>query len=306
LGTEEQRLIYVGKQLEDEKQLCDYGTLSHGSTLFLVMRLHGGSAAYSFVSPPRRVDPSLPRCGPKEHCMITMEQNSPETPVLRMPCRHPISPDGLMDYCWNEISGRKKYEIRCSLCNAEWPVDVVCKYGCVSATEKGQLEIGLSNNYCLSNPNILECPSCTSFCERMNEEKHCVMCRICSKKTGKPYHFCWQCLREWKNDPSGEKCGNPNCDISQELLLQLSAAPMVTPSYLRGSGVKCPNIRACVNCGTLIELLSGCKHMQCKRCGQEFCFSCLRQRVNSSWACGDFNTPCTPAPKQTRIPKRNK
>jgi len=48
-----------------------------------------------------------------------------------------------------------------------------------------------------------------------------------------------------------------------------------------------PKIRACLKCGTLIEHLTGCKHMACPRCECEFCFSCLKVK-NVTWSdtCG--------------------
>ena len=40
---DEQRLIFAGKQLDDDKNLGDYSTLGNRATLFLVLRLPGGS-----------------------------------------------------------------------------------------------------------------------------------------------------------------------------------------------------------------------------------------------------------------------
>ncbi|CAF2090043.1 unnamed protein product [Rotaria magnacalcarata] len=41
IPIEEQRLMWTGKQLINEKQIKDYG-LQDGNTLFLVLRLKGG------------------------------------------------------------------------------------------------------------------------------------------------------------------------------------------------------------------------------------------------------------------------
>ena len=281
--------------MEDEKQLCEYATIGHGATLYLVLRLPGGSAQSSL----RHIDPKLPRS--KEPCMITSENDCPENPVFVVPCGHSMSPDGLMDYCWNEISMCKP-EIRCPLCNQEWPIEVISKYGCATNTQIRELENGLSKKFCLSNPNILECPSCSSFCERKNKTKLRVQCLICTKKKGKSYHFCWECLGEWRNSQRANTCGNATCG-DPVFLGQLETAPMITPM---GMKVQCPRIRACPNCGTVIDLASGCKHMTCKSCKQDFCFVCLRTKSSGSWSCGSYNTPCAPAPRQTRIPQRSK
>jgi uncharacterized ubiquitin-like protein YukD len=41
LPAEQQRIIWAGKQLEDEKKLSDY-SITDGSTVMLVLRLRGG------------------------------------------------------------------------------------------------------------------------------------------------------------------------------------------------------------------------------------------------------------------------
>jgi hypothetical protein len=63
----------------------------------------------------------------------------------------------------------------------------------------------------------------------------------------------------------------------------------------------CPSVRACVQCGILIEHTAACKHMMCIACKTEFCFICLKRRVDSKWQCGSYNSQCTPAPVQTEI-----
>ncbi len=287
--------------MEDEKKLCEYPTIGNGATLYLVLRLLGGAYCQSSL---RHIDQKLPRSN--DPCMITFEYDCPEYPVFLMPCGHSMSPDGLMDYCWNEISSCKPEircpEIRCPLCNQEWPIEVISKYGCATDTEIHQLENGLSRNFCLSDPNILECPICTSFCERRDTTNLCVQCIVCTKKKGKYCYFCWECLGEWKNNLGADTCGNATCG-DPVLLRQLATAPMITPL---GLNVQCPKIRACPNCGTLIDHTSGCKHMTCTNCNQSFCFVCLRMKSNGSSSCGSYSTPCAPAPRQTRIPQRSK
>ncbi len=282
--------------MEDQNQLCEYTTLGHGATIYLVLRLPGGSAAQSSL---RHIDPKLPRS--TDVCIITCESDSPETPVFVMPCGHSMSPDGLMDYCWNEIS-LVKPEVHCPICSREWTIDIISKFGCASDIEIHELENGLSKNFCLSDPNIIECPSCTSFCERRDKTNSCVQCIVCTKKKAKYYHFCWQCLGEWKNALTAKTCGNVKCG-DPEFLRQLSTAPMIKPM---GVNVECPKVRACPNCGILIDLAEGCKHMTCRNCQQNFCFVCLRTKTNGSWSCGSYNTTCAPAPRQTRIPQRIK
>ncbi len=141
-----------------------------------------------------------------------------------------------------------------------------------------------------------------SFCERMNKKTLCTLCLVCTQKIKKQYHFCWQCLREWKNDSASKTCGNENCNDRDAFFLEeLSSAPMINPDWV---SAEVPSIRACPTCGTMILLTEGCKHMTCQICKQEFCFVCLRKRTNESWSCGSYDTTCIAAPRQTRIPHR--
>lgn len=48
IPTDQQRLIYVGKQLADEKTVNDY-SLQDGTTLHLVTRLKGGHFIKAFI-----------------------------------------------------------------------------------------------------------------------------------------------------------------------------------------------------------------------------------------------------------------
>lgn len=70
----------------------------------------------------------------------------------------------------------------------------------------------------------------------------------------------------------------------------------------------CPKIRACPECGVLIEYESECKHMDCAVCKHRFCFLCLKtQREHNA----DIESPfdwspgvaCPVAPRQTALPR---
>lgn len=267
----------------------------------LVLRLPGGSGetkkSILEVKPTRPRMPlnrSIPSSVPRsnEPCMITFLEGE----SVQMPCSHAISPDGLMDYCWNEVSSGRKYEIRCCICNSEWPIDVIKRFGGASVDELRMLEEGLSKNYCRVHSDISECPGCTSLCERKNASNNCVQCPICTRKNGEAYHFCWQCLHPWKSALSAKQCGNTSCN--GELVGQLLNAPETDVI-----GVKVPSVRACPNCSSLIQHKSGCKQMTCKKCSTGFCFICLRKKTpEGSWTCGAWNFQCKVAPRQTRLP----
>eukprot|EP00731_Ephydatia_muelleri_P001622 Em0001g1622a len=279
-----QRLLYSGKDLEDEKCLSDYPPLGNQSQVQLVSRLLGGTS--------RVVDPSIRRS--KGPCMLTFtEYDTPECVIL--PCNHIIHPDELMATCQNEVFDNRKWEIRCFQpgCSTEWPLSFVAKCG-ATRKELELLEKGLSENHCNLNPaaDIRQCPGCHSYCERVDPSNARARCWQCTKKTGKAYDFCWDCFGQW--------IGDHKCPIAG-VIKTLSSAPEKDIN-----GVKCPSIRACPKCNSLIEHKDRCKHMVCNllSCKQEFCFVCLRPKVSGSWQCGAFNTKCDTAPRQKRLSTR--
>ena len=305
IEPEHQRLLYGPKQMEDGKRLCDYPPLGNGASILLVLRLPGGGNIFSnntandcHDDPPatesRKIPDSLPRCN--EDCVIMLTSND----TLRMPCGHPMSPDGLMEYCWSEIKARKP-EIKCPMCAVEWPLKILKLYGGASAVEMTELELGLARCACLRNPDTQQCPFCGVFCTRINTAFNNVKCTQCSKKAGKAKEFCWICLQPWAAVSSAERCGNQECDVVRNKLRRLQESPMT--GVLGFPGKQIYKLRACPECGTIIEHESGCKQMTCKKCHTDFCFICLRQRVCNTMPCGSYNSPCELAPIQLEIPK---
>ena len=292
---DDQRLIFAGKQLDDDKKLGDYSTLGNRATVFLVLRLPGGSGEsyQKYFDRLRRFPVHAPKH--PEECVICYEH-----PALRMPCDHPICPSCLMNYAWTEVGCNKKIEVRCSLCNSEWPLHIIQDYGNVRAEEMELLQECLSINYIAKDPDISDCPGCRNYCERKDKSTNRVYCRICSK-LGKPHTYCWHCRKPWNNSDSNLQCGNGGCD-SATFLHILREAPLKTLSFLP-KNVQVPSKRACPTCGEVIEHKGGCKHMNCTGCGTEFCFLCLRKKVEGSSYCG-YNTVCTVAPVQDKLPRK--
>ena len=87
IPEEAQRVIYAGKQLDstnaDRPRLSNYG-LQHGSTVFLVLRLRGGSD----IPPPKELDDAVELTDAPD--MITWDDD-PENKRANMPCGHAIS-----------------------------------------------------------------------------------------------------------------------------------------------------------------------------------------------------------------------
>ena len=74
--------VYTSKQLERGKRLTDYG-IQHGSTVFLILRLLGGS-----IPPEKVLDDAVELSDAPD--MITWDDD-PENKRAKMPCGHAIS-----------------------------------------------------------------------------------------------------------------------------------------------------------------------------------------------------------------------
>jgi len=136
---------------------------------------------------------------------------------------------------------------------------------------------------------------------RVNESKRCTSCRYCANRKGRAFYFCWDCKKEWIGEPRTEYCGNDKC-TNEEILQKLRTCPEKDIKYLRG--LKAPSLRACPNCGSLIQHADACKHVTCKECKVKFCFVCLRICYEGSSFCGSYNVQCSVAERQTKIPCR--
>jgi hypothetical protein len=99
-----------------------------------------------------------------------------------------------------------------------------------------------------------------------------------------------------------EEVNHGHRDSAALLQMLVEAPPTVRPiAYCNVAG--CPSMRACPNCGVIIEYESACKHFNCALCGHEFCFICLRDRAhhpNGEWS---YSFGCQIAPVQTELPQ---
>ena len=281
-----QQMLFLGKeQLRDECTLRDYNILKE---MGLDLQLKW------------KVDRSLPKT--KDYCMIAaMNSEEDGVEVLKMPCGHSMSSEGLMQYAKNEVSAERKTEIKCPQCPKIWSLATIRRYSGATASELDELEESLSRNFCIKSDDINQCPKCQSFITRQNPKENSVKCIICSKKSSDAFYFCWYCLRDWKSPSlSATSCGNPGCNDAEKLA-QLRDCGTVKVAY---TSTTVPQFRACPHCGTVIELAGGCKQMKCKSCQKEFCFICLKKRSWGSWGCGQYDTKCQVAPVQTSIPHK--
>ncbi|XP_078619905.1 uncharacterized protein LOC144886928 isoform X2 [Branchiostoma floridae x Branchiostoma japonicum] len=236
--------------------------------------------------------------------MISWEDD-PNTPRAKMSCGHAITPETLTTYCESLLSAGK-YVFKCPYispttvyCGKEWSYLEVRRLAVLNADEKKQFETKISDNYLRKGMGIQECPKCHSMCERVNRKDKRVVCPLCSARGAMEFHFCWHCLHEWVG--SGiDKCGNDDCSGEDKRLKILRECKKKTIVGVLG----CPSIRACLQCGMLIEHDRACKHMVCT-CGQKFCFICLKPAVDDQYQCGTYNSPCKITEVQTAIPGDN-
>ncbi len=304
---EHARLIHGGKEIhkdDDHELISDYKGIVHGSVLFMVLRLYGGSSHLdtSVTQESKDLDALVPLTD--EPDMITWDDD-PDEKRAKMPCGHAIGPDSLTAYCRSLLSAGK-YQFLCPYvspdrkfrCNKEWSYIEVRRFGVLNATEQKDFETRITENYLRKAQGIQECPGCNSLCMRKNPKDKRLICIVCTKEKGRRFDFCWNCLHEWTLGGT-DKCGNEECDGEDPRLKILRDAPKK-----KVVGVDTPSTRACPTCGSLIYHTEACKHMVCP-CGTNFCFICLGVReggVTGTWSCGSFNTKCTPADRQTSIP----
>ncbi|XP_072542896.1 uncharacterized protein [Salminus brasiliensis] len=235
---------------------------------------------------------------------ITLDDD-PDNLRAEMSCGHAVTPQSLTAWC-RSLLDQGQYKFKCPAlkdgttkkCEAVWPYVEVRRMALLTQEEQSHFEetmaVLAAAEYCEYN----SCPGCKTFVEREVLTNLCVHCIICTAVTGKTYHFCWQCLREWKGPgPRSDRCDNNGC-VNPLLENLLKCREITLPQV---QNIKVPSMRACPTCGNVVEHdKTGCKNIICNRCQIEFCFSCLKL----SAVCKSFFTPCLGgvAPRQTCLP----
>ena len=297
VSAEEMLLVQGGKQWEDSRTLGSYPNLQNGSTVSIVFRLKG--RCEPFPCTPRSLASGV--SASKIDCAL-MIVCTEHTPKIKMPCGHGVCAGCLMYYAWSEVDNTKS-EVRCFMCKTEWSLATIKRYGNATDREMKLLDKGLTRNAIVLDTSIWECPGCANNCTRIDTTTYRVTCRICQKQKTKAQDYCCKCLRPWENSNSNVDCGYGDC-FAGNFKSILQSAPMISSTYL--PKVKFPSKRACVRCGVIVEHIEGYKHVRCKLCGIEFCFVCLRHKVDGSSPCGDHRRECALAPTQQDIPSRKK
>uniref|UniRef100_A0AAZ1X9A2 RING-type domain-containing protein n=1 Tax=Oreochromis aureus TaxID=47969 RepID=A0AAZ1X9A2_OREAU len=211
----------------------------------------------------------------------------------QMSCGHAVTPTSLTNWCRRLLDqGESRFVCGGSGCGAEWTFAEVCKMALLDPQEMEYFQKTMEFNTSRQTLTTKLCPRCGSTVTRENGSDLNVLCEVCTAVKGRPFEFCWQCLREWKGPrPRKDCCGNHGC--CNPSLETLKKCPDIT---LCQYGVcVCPLVRACPTCGLLLEHNKmACPSVDCPRCNVTFCFVCL------SSTC--LLTRCIPAPRQTSIP----
>lgn len=173
--------------------------------------------------------------------------------------------------------------------------------GIFTSKDERFIESKLSENYVMQVEGAKQCPQCMSFGVPADKGKKRVACGYCGLQ------FCWRCLHAWKSANTRDcHCGQcvGACGRHDQALRILREAPPAAHliAYCKVGGV--PSARACPGCGTVTEHAGGCKHMTCHICSTEYCFICLKTKVEHQAGPYDWHhsRPCPVAPVQTVIP----
>ena len=164
-------------------------------------------------------------------------------------------------------------------CKQVWEYFLVRHVACLDDKTRSTIEKNVTENYISQGRGFQQCPGCQTWCVPFDEGEILLRCDVCSRDLGRPYEFCWACLRQWKGISIKSKsiiikgCGNEGCDEKDPRIRILTVAEKMSVENIPG----CPSIRACPNCGLLINLKGGCRRITCTNCKAEFCFMCLRR-----------------------------
>uniref|UniRef100_A0A672F9X9 E3 ubiquitin-protein ligase RNF19A-like n=1 Tax=Salarias fasciatus TaxID=181472 RepID=A0A672F9X9_SALFA len=251
----------------------------------------------------KRYDPDDPTLTiVAEEDQLDFELDNFPSPRALMSCGHAVTPTSLTNWCRRQLDQGQRFFV-CGMpdCDAQWSFEEVRQMALLTPEEIRYFENKISENTrdCF---NTKSCPGCQSTVMRSDLNDLCTQCTVCTNDRKEPFFFCWQCLREWRGpSPRTDRCDNKDC--FNKSLETLKNCPDMT--FLKVKGVTgCPSIRACPSCGFLLgHDQTGCKNLVCPRCGEEFCFVCLKKKKICCETRGIYDL-CSGgvAPRQTSIP----
>ena len=135
---DQQQLVFSAQQLKDGTMMSDYDGLGTNSTVYLLIRLPGGSSdmVLSSLKPfPTGIPPT------NDVCSICYS-----SPSVKMPCGDLFCPPCIIRNTREAIKA-KEIEIKCSICQGRWDLSVIREYATVNKEEIDELSKQLSENY---------------------------------------------------------------------------------------------------------------------------------------------------------------
>ena len=148
VSPDQQQLIFSAQQLKDGTMLTDYPGLGPNSTVYLLLRLPGGSNGSDLVLSSLRPFPTgIPKA--RDECSICYS-----SPSVKMPCGDMFCPPCIIRTTRNAIKS-KQTEIKCSHCEGHWDLSVIREYATVNKKEIDELSKQLSENYIAGILNML-------------------------------------------------------------------------------------------------------------------------------------------------------
>lgn len=206
----------------------------------------------------------------------------------------------MKDHCTTLVKD-SRFLFTCPSCRRSWDYFLVRHVLSAAMTDDDLESFNRKVNANLMNSCIKNqrCPGCKIFLQRDSSKifsnPNWVQCPVCSAKNGKRFEFCWVCLKPWKGDKNS--CGNDQCTGKDTRIQILKTCKTKAIGPTRDV----PNTRCCARCGNLINHTDMCKHMSCPKCHYEFCFVCLKPKTSTGWQCGEYDSSCNVAPRQTKV-----
>uniref|UniRef100_A0A8C2Z1V6 RING-type domain-containing protein n=1 Tax=Cyclopterus lumpus TaxID=8103 RepID=A0A8C2Z1V6_CYCLU len=226
-----------------------------------------------------------------------------------MSCGHAVTPESLTGWC-RSLLDQGQYKFKCPAlgegtlrCDAEWSYQEVRRLAVLTPEEMQYFEENIARLAATVYCEFKTCPGCKTYVERQDPSNLNVQCTVCTADKKHFYHFCWQCLKEWKGAaPRSDRCDNDGC-VNHDLELLKNCRTTDLPQV---QGVDaCPSIRACPTCGQRVRSTTkrAARTSSVPRCQVEFCFVCLKL-TPECLSTSSYFIACTDgvAPRQTSIP----